>query len=166
MGAVGSWPIFSEKGEPIAVLTIHSLNPRYFNPVMIDNVEDLEVISKCLLESISTLETSLNHVQFGMGIVSRRWRRFRENLIRFADKVSYEIKRRGGNSYGILNIEYLLTSWFEKRRSVYSTLNHFRKAEEIHKHVHEKIRSTTITKTDIEVMQRIFRNLYLEMASE
>ncbi len=57
-----------------------------------------------------------------------------------------------------------MTAWFERRRMIYGTLDHFKEAEEIHKKVHEKIKSNAFTKTDIETMQSIFHALYLEIA--
>lgn len=57
-----------------------------------------------------------------------------------------------------------MTSWFEKRRLIYGTLDHFKEAEDIHKRFHEKIKSNAVTNADIEMMQASFYNLYLEMA--
>jgi len=57
-----------------------------------------------------------------------------------------------------------MTSWFERRRSIYGVLDHFKEAEEIHKRIHEKIKSNTLKKSDIETMHSIFYDLYLEIA--
>ncbi|MGC8545093.1 MAG: sensor domain-containing phosphodiesterase [Athalassotoga sp.] len=57
-----------------------------------------------------------------------------------------------------------MTLWFEKRRLIYGILDHFKEAEEIHKRIHEKVKSNTLKKSDIETMHAIFHNLYLEIA--
>ena len=243
IGAVGSWPIFSEKGTlPVAVLTIHSLNPKYFNQelrmlveqvisnietainqydakkqiewmalhdaltgltnrryfeqsvisamkrakrekrylaigiadlddfklwndtfghiagdellkkignafqsilrggdvvsrmggdeflfhVMIDNIEDLEIISKRVLKSIYDLEMPQMKITCSLG-----WTIYPEdgenleNLINLADKVSYTIKQKGGNDYGILN-----KAWMDKFQRADKVYHGFRKAIE------------------------------------
>ena len=57
-----------------------------------------------------------------------------------------------------------MTLWFEKRRLIYGVLDHFKAAEEIHKRIHEKVKSNTLKKSDIETIHSAFHNLYLEIA--
>jgi len=74
--------------------------------VMIDDIEDLEMNSKRLLNSLSNLEISGEKVTCSSSI---GWAIYPDDeedlgkLISFADRVAHDIKQKGGNAYGILN---------------------------------------------------------------